>query len=269
MRNQPKITRRCFLHTMCMSAPALGLAMIGGSACSARTVSSPETWYIDHQKDILKENQKTFDFIRRLLVDPYGEKEAGAICTQTMDAFTSLLADLPYIGGSSNDLTANLASSAGAPAFYRVMKTRGAQEADVGRFLYKAVERQFASDPMGKAMGRLANSKLAQDKLKTDAERSKKRAYPEDWVYDFIPGDDQNDFGIDYTECGIVKYYKAQGAENFTPYLCLLDFPISLGMNTGLVRTQTIAHGSPRCDFRYKTGRDISPEWDPGYIKGG
>lgn len=269
MNQNLPISRRCFLRRLALVIPAAGLAMSGAAGCKPKTIKQdPATWYVNHQEDIVKENKKTFAFARPMLVEQYGDKEADAIMDETITAFTHLLPDLPYIGGSANDLTANLTAAAAGLAFYRVMQQRGAKDLEIGRLLYQMIERQFTSDPMAPAMGRLANSKLAQDKIREAAKVSNKRVYAEDWVFDFVPGDSQNDFGVDYTECGIVKYFKAQNAENFTPYLCLLDFPISRAMNTGLVRTGTLAHGDARCDFRYKSDRDISPEWDPGYIKG-
>ena len=98
---------------------------------------------------------------------------------------------------------------------------------------------------------------------------SQKRQYPADWVFALVEGDGNFDMGVDYQECGICKYYAAQKATELTPYLCLLDFPMSRAQNTGLVRSTTLAHGGARCDFRYKVGRDIQMEWTPDFLKAG
>ena len=69
------------------------------------------------------------------------------------------------------------------------------------------------------------------------------------------------DFGMDFTECAICKFFHAQGADEFTPFLCSLDFPMSKALGTGLVRTMTLAEGAEKCDFRYKRGREVKQEW--------
>jgi hypothetical protein len=80
-----------------------------------------------------------------------------------------------------------------------------------------------------------------------------------------VEGNGQDfDWGVDYTECGICKFYQAQGAYELVPYLCALDFPSSEAADAGLVRTTTLGTGGLRCDFRYKYGRATLPVFPPG-----
>jgi hypothetical protein len=270
MENNPSsITRRTFLRTLALATLGSTAAEAGLSGCKARLKSTPQSYYTDRQAEIVKENRKVFTAMRPLLAEKFSAPEVNAIDEATFQRFDTLLPDLPYIGGSGNDLTANLENSAVALAFYQEMKARAVPVEETGRILFQAVTALYTADPMSKMMGRLANSTLAQDKVKKEAEASQQRIYPQDWVFDFVPGDGSFDFGIDYTECGICKYFQAQGAPELTPFMCLLDAPISRAMNTGLVRTQTLARGDGRCDFRYKTGGTIQMEWDPGYVNGG
>jgi hypothetical protein len=53
-------------------------------------------------------------------------------------------------------------------------------------------------------------------------------------------------------ECGIRKFYAAQDADEFTPYVCALDFVASDYFGWGLVRTSALAEGGECCDFRFK-----------------
>jgi hypothetical protein len=77
-----------------------------------------------------------------------------------------------------------------------------------------------------------------------------------DWVYSVVEGEGRAfDWGIDQVECGILKFYAAQDAEDLTRYVCALDFIASDYFGWGLVRTSTLAEGGQRCDFRFK--RDI------------
>ncbi len=267
-KNQP-MSRRSFLKTLALVSAGGAAAATCLSGCKARRASSSQSYYTDRRDEIIKDNRKVFTAMRPLLAEKFNAGEADAIFEATFRRFDMLLPGLPYIGGAQNDLTANLVNSAVGLAFYQEMKERGAPVEETGRILFQAVASLYTSDPMSKMMGRLANGALAQDKIKKEAELSQTRTYPEDWVYEYVPGDGNFEFGIDYTECGICKYFKAQGAAELTPYMCLLDAPISRAMNTGLVRTQTLGRGDSRCDFRYKTGGPVRVEWDPGYVNGG
>jgi hypothetical protein len=85
---------------------------------------------------------------------------------------------------------------------------------------------------------------------------SKEQRYPMDWLYDYVEGDgDQFDYGIDYTGCGICRFYNQQGAGEIVQYLCALDFIFYGAIGAGLERTMTIAQGDHVCDFRFKKGR--------------
>jgi hypothetical protein len=93
--------------------------------------------------------------------------------------------------------------------------------------------------------------------LKRAAAASQRREYPEGFVFHFVEGKGEAvDFGIDYTECAIVKFFKAQGADEFTRYVCLFDYPHSRLSGTGLVRTMTLAEGAEKCDFRFRIGAE-------------
>ncbi len=62
------------------------------------------------------------------------------------------------------------------------------------------------------------------------------------------------DFGVDYVACGNYKFVQDQGAEEFAPYVCMSDIALGDAMGWGLIRTETLADGGERCDFRFKKG---------------
>ena len=79
-----------------------------------------------------------------------------------------------------------------------------------------------------------------------------------------MDGDGRNfDYGVDYTECAICKFYHAEDADELVPYVCLLDYPVSKALGTGMARTTTLADGAERCDFRFKPGRPVERMWPP------
>jgi hypothetical protein len=109
------------------------------------------------------------------------------------------------------------------------------------------------------AMGFYQMSGFGQRPMRRAALESQERVYPADWVFRFVEGDGEAfDWGIDYTECGIVKFFRAQGAGELAPYMCLADYPVSEALGTGLIRNTTIAEGAERCDFRFKRGRKLA-----------
>ena len=93
----------------------------------------------------------------------------------------------------------------------------------------------------------------SQRRLHKLALESQKRRYAGDWVYSAVAGDGENfDYGLDFVECGICKFFQAQEAGEFARHMCQLDYIVSERMGTGLERTATIGEGGEKCDFRYK-----------------
>jgi hypothetical protein len=118
----------------------------------------------------------------------------------------------------------------------------------------------------------LKYGKKNQERWREQAAESQKRQYPGDWVFTFVEGDGKEfDYGLDFTECGICKLYHAQGADELTPYLCLMDDVVSKAFDRGLVRHKTLAEGADVCDFRYKAGREtfvypLRDGWPPQFL---
>lgn len=75
------------------------------------------------------------------------------------------------------------------------------------------------------------------------------------WVFSFVEGEaGAFDYGVDYERCAIREMAVASGAAAFAPYICLSDVVGSNELGWGLVRTETIAQGGKRCDFRFRRG---------------
>jgi len=250
------------MRGLTMTSAALALA-----ACHQTADEETGNYYIQNKNHILSEARSSLSSIQTVLADKYGQELAGQVIAETQAYYEELLPDLSYIGGDRNELTANLYQGALGLAFYQVMKTRGQSVDEVGEVLYRSVELWVRSMPTMGYSARAANNEGAQRARQRSAERSQRREYPGDWVFEYIPGDGQSfDWGIDYTECGICKLFSTYEADEFTPYLCLLDFPMSQAMNTGLQRTSTLALGGERCDFRYTIGGNIQMEWTPPFM---
>jgi hypothetical protein len=77
---------------------------------------------------------------------------------------------------------------------------------------------------------------------------------------EYIEGNGQDfDYGCNYTECAVLKYYQEMGAGKYMPYVCVMDLTASSALRTGLQRTTTLFYGGDHCDFTYKKNRSSLP----------
>ena len=267
-RAKTGLARREFLTDSDVAAGAVLLCSCSPPS-SRRSESGGEAeddYYTSRKTALLEGFDELRAHTREVLTASHGEDFSAAIDADARQEFESLIPEIPYIGGDDNDLTDELSQATMALALYRAMKRRGIAVEESGEVLIRTVEAMVASypKPLARAIGFYGMSGFGQRRTRRAALESQERVYPADWVFSFVEGDgDEFDWGIDYTECGIVKFFRAQGAEELAPYMCLADYPMSEAFDTGLIRNTTIAGGAERCDFRFKRGREISPDWRP------
>ena len=195
-----------------------------------------------------------------------GRRPAAELAAMFADArkFHAELLPLPDIGGPKNLVYASFVIGPQYVALYRAMRPHGFTAAEVGKLIYDLAVFDLAkqSDVLRRSGERFftpAYFALLQDW----AVRSQDRRYPMDWVQTVFRGDGtQFDIGVDYVECGLVKFFAAHGVPELAPFPCRIDFPTAQAEGTGLRRTTTLATGGRRCDFRYKKGRSVTPGWD-------
>jgi hypothetical protein len=196
--------------------------------------------------------------IRPVGMRRYGAQAADALSTVARREYEALIPQLPYIGGRRNPDTRLIIAAAMFLALYRALKRHGEPVEEIGEFVHQAVETFFGMVPRFplRLYGRLNFTLRTLRRAQRMALESQKREYPGAWVYSVIEGDGGTfDWGIDQLECGICKFYAAQDADEFTRYVCALDFVASDYFGWGLVRTTTLAEGGRRCDFRFRRGR--------------
>ena len=130
----------------------------------------------------------------------------------------------------------------------RIFEKNGLSFDEIGKLTYEIFEAFYKILPQTDDI--FSEEHINQER--EGAKRSKLRKYPGDWVYEFVEGDGKKfTWGVDYSECGVHKFYKSQGLEHLMPIVCIADFAIARQYGYGLTRTQTRAHGAPICDFRY------------------
>ena len=271
------LNRRAFLRLTLTTGGAAAIMLTGCRPAPSEPQSIGESneavdanYYISRKAALLKELNDNFPYFAGVLGKEYDAVAVEAIRREGQQAFEALIPQLPYIGGDMNMLTINLIQSAWCLAMYQALQPRGKTVEDVGRIIYQAVEAMMNAYPRGfsRLGGIIQMSSLSLEDLKISAELSHKRLYEGDWVFDVVEGDGETfDWGIDYSECGICKFFQTQEAPELTPYLCLLDFPMSEATDSGLIRTETLANGNQQCNFRYKWGRPTEPLLPPGFLE--
>ena len=175
-----------------------------------------------------------------------------------------MLPNLPEVGGEYNPDTPYIPIAAWYAALYDPMRSAGKSAKDVGKLIYDLNVMSLSQLPAAQALAEKERffSETGRSDLHSWTVWTIRRDYPGGWVADFIPGDGKDfDFGIDYRECGVVKYFQSLGMPELAPYFCLNDFPRSKTLGTGLVRTKTIANGDGLCNFRYKQDRPVLQSW--------
>jgi len=234
-----------------------------GSNREGRTMEA-ENWYLEHKPKIMRQVRSFLRPFRKPLAAAYGKEEGEAIVKDAIQRFEALLPDIPYIGGGENPSTRNLYLTAAMLAVYRSLQARGASVEEAARLIYLGSASFFGSFParvLMRLQGRRLLSRKFRDKRRHVAAISQERRYPEDWVFEVVEGNGQGfAFGVDYTECGLVKYLAREGAPELAPYLCWIDYPQFAAMHLRLDRTETLAQGGQRCDFRMSRGQPVKVE---------
>ncbi len=202
---------------------------------------------------------------RPVLVSHYGEQLADVLLQEAREQTELLIPHIPYIGGDDNPLTHHLVRATTTLALYKAMQAHGSTAHETGRVIYEAVVRALSSlpfSPSGPPTTAFIRNKREQ------ARKSQERRYRDDWVWEFVEGDGEAfDYGYDFSECAVKKYYEAQGATELLPYFCFLDFVTTRAHGQVLLRTTTLAEGGERCNFRLRSARD-GDAWPPSFPGG-
>ncbi|MCX8132235.1 MAG: L-2-amino-thiazoline-4-carboxylic acid hydrolase [Clostridia bacterium] len=236
------------------SSGCSGGGCMGCNGCGSQGQIN-STYYKNKQEQLLDTLEGRQKIFRSELLKSHTEKEITEISKETTEEFIKLIPQLPYIGGDDNVLTEDIELAAMVLAFYRVEKKLGRSVEEVGGIIYNAIKGEMSKYPkwLLRLSGRKYFTATYIEKLKKDTEESQKKLYSGDWLTTFVPGDGkQFDYGYNHTECGILKFFREQDAEELTPFLCKLDYVYSDSLDEGLVRTSTLAEGGKYCDFRLK-----------------
>jgi len=87
------------------------------------------------------------------------------------------------------------------------------------------------------------------DKYVRGSERSHKKEYPMDWVFDFKYDLSVPEYYVTHRQCGVCKLAKQENMMFLIPYMCKTDYPTIEYKGGKLIRTKTLGEGADCCDF--------------------
>ena len=94
--------------------------------------------------------------------------------------------------------------------------------------------------------------------LSRNAQNSQKKEYPDDWVWSAERNIEGINLKMEYTECGVLKFYKQQSVEELGHYCNFADVIMSIYLNLGLNVDKTLGQGHDQCIFKYRLGKDTN-----------
>ena len=214
-------------------------------------------YYQSRKSKMLKEFDKTANLVRNYVVSCYGADFADNLHRDARQEYEALIPLIPHIeerrGAALNSF---LLITAQELALYKTMKKQGKTAAEAWEICHEALKLRMAKVPKIKRwlFGNMVYSGMLKRRLQKLTEMGRPLGFG-DFEIRYIAGDGKDfDIGMDYIKCGNYNFVLGQGAEEFAPYVCMSDIALSNAMGWGLIRTETLADGCQRCDFRFKKG---------------
>lgn len=246
--------RRHFLH---LSGCTILAGLLGGCGSDSRSAAEPNGYSSSELIGVFAEQMPHY---RAALGAVFGGGAVDPVTEAALVAFTNMAPTIPYIGPLQYPLPKTLAESCVALGFGKVLQSQGSGTPAIGQVIVEAFResQRGISREQHLRDGERQFTDASYRVQASMAEASHRRHHSGDWVFDFISGNgDGFDWGLDFTECGILKFFRRHGMTELMPYICVLDFVISDLQGTGLQRSGTLADGASRCDFRYRKGRPV------------
>lgn len=210
---------------------------------------------VSQKAKLMKKFDKTAALIEDYVIKKYGNDFAGEIYSQTRQEYEKIIPEIPHVKGIRGSmLNSFLIISAQELAVYRAMKKHNKSPAQAWGICHEAIRLRMGK--FSKIKRRLMKCFMFSAILQRIVKR---RAHKNitlkvgDFEIRYVLGNGREfDWGVDYLQCGIYNFMKAQNSEEFAPFVCMSDIALSDALGWGLIRTQTIADGCRTCNFRFK-----------------
>lgn len=205
--------------------------------------------YSVHKKArLLKNFDKTATLIRGYVVSRYGKDLADILFRKTRQNYERLIPQMPQVE-SFPALNAFLKIATLELAVFRALKEQGKRAPEAWELCHEALRAR--TEAMPKLFKKLIGWYLFTGLVKNRARKISGRDLG-GFTIEYV--EEEGAWGVNYRRCAIYDFLKEQNAEDFSPYACLSDMALSDAMGWGLKRTETLADGCDKCDFRFRKG---------------
>lgn len=204
---------------------------------------------------VLAEFDRWAEDLREALLTRETPDEAGEVLARAREELDGLVPRMADPGWRAPHMRTFSITGAIYVAVYLALAARGCSPAEAWEVCDQATRRRFARlpRPARSIMSATFFSRPFQAVSRALSRRSQSALGG--WAYRFVEGEPGAfDYGVDYSRCAIRELAIASGAEAFAPYICLADIPGSEALGWGLSRSETLAQGGERCDFRFRKG---------------
>ncbi|MFX0077354.1 MAG: L-2-amino-thiazoline-4-carboxylic acid hydrolase [Candidatus Hermodarchaeota archaeon] len=232
-----------------------------------------EDFYVKKKAKFMKSFEERLASVKEELIKKYDNSKSEDLISQMKEEFEKILPDIPYIGGQKNPTTLVLVKCMSDLAVFRVLENVGLNFDEIGEIHYRYVLRTHKIRKEILENGGREPSEYPFDPVYVDYQRkltedTQLKLYPDDWVMDFVKGDDKDfEWGWDIYECGVQKAYKKVGGEKYLPLICLGDFYEAEGLGFGFTRTETLGFGAEKCTHRFTRTIKTPKAWPPFDLK--
>ena len=234
-----------------------------------------EQYYVKTKKQWLGMIDKQLKASKGDIIERYGTENGNKMIDEIRTKFELLLPEIPRLDPDTSSLwTRQLVLTTIFLSVYKVMgENYGKDKEEAWEVCMMMIGGYLKSMPnfINKLVLRNAFSKKTKNSYKHDDVQLHKRKQPEGDVFNYIDGEGKDfDHCTEITECAKVKFLRKQNAQEFAPYVCLVDRLIAEAHGMGLVRTMTIADGYDVCDFKLTNNGVIkidSPVWKDEWEK--
>jgi len=234
------------------------------------TTRDENNYYLKVKPELMGEFKKVKTYLTKVLRSYFDQPKAERLLKETQLEFETLLPQLPYIGGEANVFTASLVRAAWCLPLFRTLGKEGLPFREIGKIGYEQKEHDVESKSREKKRSvRKFYFSPGMRAFETErAEETQSGKYPGDFVSRYVEGDGETfDFGIDFLECGICKFFEPRNALKYVPFFCLGDYATYRAFGIGFKRTQTIVEGASFCDFRFRKDGETPRGWPPEQLK--
>lgn len=205
-------------------------------------------YYVPKKTKLLKSFDKTENLVRDYVVSRYGESPADTLTLNARQKYEQLIPHIPHVEGPPA-LNSFIRIAALELSVFKAMKEHGKSAGEALELCHEAIKARMEAMP--KLIKRFIGWYFFTGFAKNRARKMSGRDLG-GFTFDFVEEDDG--WGINYRRCAIYDFFKEQDAEDFSPYACLSDIALSDSMGWGLKRSETLADGCDKCDFRFRKG---------------